>query len=138
MGRIVAIDYGAKRTGLAWTDELQLIATGLGSFDTKVIGDKLLQLVKDNEIEGFVLGYPTRLDGSDTHITAAVRDFEKWMQAQFSEQTIYFWDERFSSKEAQRAMIQGGVKKKKRREKHLINQISATLILQSFLSNRTD
>ncbi|MEL7342631.1 MAG: RuvX/YqgF family protein, partial [Bacteroidota bacterium] len=76
MPRIIAIDYGAKRTGLAWTDPLQIIATGIGSFDTEGLDDKLKELIAKEEIEAIVLGYPTRMDGSDSHVTEAVRQLK--------------------------------------------------------------
>lgn len=136
MARILAIDYGLKRTGLAWTDPLQLIATGIGSFDTSGLKDRMIALVAENELEAIVLGFPTRMDGSDTHATEAVREFKKWLEKQFPVLDIHLWDERFTSKMAVDAMIKGGLKKKKRRDKHLVNQISATLILQEFLTHR--
>lgn len=133
VSRIIAIDYGLKRTGLAWTDPDQIIATGIGSFDTQQLKNKLKKLVDEADIEGILLGYPTRLDGSDTHSTSAVREFEKWLIKVFPKLYIKRWDERFTSKMAMDAMIAGGVKKKKRRDKHLINELSATILLQEYL-----
>lgn len=127
------MDYGGKRTGLAWTDPLQLIATGLGSFSTDTLKEKFAELIQAEEIDTIVLGYPTRMDGSDSHITEAVREFEKHLQSTYPGLQVVRWDERFTSKMAMDAMIQGGVKKKKRRDKQLINEISAVLILQEYL-----
>lgn len=134
--RIIAIDYGAKRTGLAWTDPMQIIATGIGSFDTPQIEQRLKEMVAAEAIETVVLGYPTRFDGSDTHITAAVRSFEQKLQNWFPALQIVRWDERFTSKEASRAILEGGAKKKKRQDKHLVNEVAATLLLQDYMQYR--
>ncbi len=133
MGRIIAIDYGLKRTGLAWTDPMKIIATGIGSFEAEVLRAKLDELITQENIESILLGYPMRLDGSDTHSTAAVRKFEAWLNKKYPQLPIHRWDERFTSKMAMQAMIDGGVKKKRRRDKHLINQVSATLMLQEYI-----
>lgn len=135
MARIIAIDYGAKRTGLAWTDPMQLIASGVGSFATEEIMEKLQSLVQSEEIEAMVLGYPSKGDGSDTHASPLVREFAEELDKQFPEMPIYLWDERFSSRDARRAMLEGGLSKKKRRDKHLVNQVAATLILQDFMNS---
>ncbi|MEO1449620.1 MAG: Holliday junction resolvase RuvX [Bacteroidota bacterium] len=134
--RIIAIDYGSKRTGLAWTDPMQIIATGIGSFDTPLIEAKLKELVAKESVETIVLGYPTRLDGSDTHITAAVREFEIKLKTWFPAVQVLRWDERFTSKEASRAILEGGAKKKKRQDKHLVNEVAATLLLQDYMQYR--
>lgn len=136
MSRILAIDYGTKRTGLAWTDPLQIIATGIGSFDTYKLKDKMQELCKSEDISEIVLGFPTRMDGSDTHSTQAVREFGKWIATTFPDKTLHYRDERFTSKQAFQTMIDAGLKKKKRRDKHLVNTISATIILQDFLKER--
>lgn len=136
MSRILALDYGKKRTGIAWTDPLQIIATGLGSYDTQNLKSKMHELYQEEDISEIVLGYPTRLDGSDTHSTEAVRKFGEWIQKTFPEVKLHFRDERFTSKQAFQTMIEGGLKKKKRRDKHLVNKISATIILQEFLQER--
>lgn len=137
MGRIIAIDYGKKRTGLAWTDPLQLFASGIGSFDTPFIKKKLVELFEQETIDEIVLGYPTRFDGSDTHATPLVREFNRLLNKWFPDTPVHLWDETFTSKMAMDSMIRAGVKKKKRRDKHLINQVSATLILQQYLVNRS-
>ena len=135
MGRIIGIDYGLKRTGLAWTDPLQIVASRLESCEADRLKDRLLELVKTEEIEAFVLGFPTRSDGSDTDATVAVREFALWLGTTFSEKKVHLQDERFTSKQAMRTMIAAGVSKKKRRDKHLINEVSAVLILQDFLGH---
>ena len=133
MPRVIAIDYGGKRTGLAWTDPLQIIATGLGTVDTDQLKKKLEELLASEDITSIVLGYPTKMDGSDTNITAEVRDFAEWIRKSFSHIHLELWDERFTSKMAMDAMIQSGVKRKKRRDKNLINEVSATILLQEWL-----
>lgn len=133
MPRIIAIDYGAKRTGLAWTDPLQIIATGIGSFDTEGLDDKLKELITKEEIEAIVLGYPTRMDGSDSHVTEAVRQLKDRLAKAYPEIKLHLVDERFSSQIAKQTMIDGGLSKKKRRNKHLVNEISAVIILQDFM-----
>lgn len=134
MGRIIGIDYGSKRTGIAWTDPLQIIATGVGSFDTEGLAEKIHSLYQKEPIDAFVVGYPTRWDGSDSHVTQAVRDFAAWLEQTFPQSPVHLWDERFTSQQAKDTLRRGGASKKKRRDKHLINEISATLILQDFLS----
>ncbi|MFN0201422.1 MAG: Holliday junction resolvase RuvX [Bacteroidia bacterium] len=135
MGRILAIDFGLKRTGLAWSDTMKIVATGLGSFDTASELEPQIKLMFATEtIEKVVLGYPTRLNGEDTHSTAAVRLFKEQLEAWFPETPVVFYDERFTSKLAMEVMVQGGVKKKKRADKQLINQVSATIILQEYLN----
>ena len=133
MPRIIAIDYGKKRTGLAWTDPLKMIATGIGSFDTVILDEKLKSLIDKEEIEAIVLGYPTRMDGTDSHVTEEVRTLKENLEKQYPQIRIHLWDERLTSKMAFQAMIDGGLKKKKRRDKHLVNEISAVIILQEFL-----
>ncbi|MEL7532323.1 MAG: Holliday junction resolvase RuvX [Bacteroidota bacterium] len=133
MPRIISIDYGAKRTGLAWTDPMQIIATGIGSFDTAILDDKLKELIEKEAIEAIVLGYPTRMDGSDSHVTEEVRALKLKLEKAYPEIKLHLVDERFSSQIAKQTMLQGGLKKKKRKDKHLVNEISAVVILQDFM-----
>ncbi|MEM6343039.1 MAG: Holliday junction resolvase RuvX [Bacteroidota bacterium] len=133
MPRIIAIDYGAKRTGLAWTDPMQIIATGIGSFDTAILDDKLKELIEKEAIEAIVLGYPTRMDGSDSHVTEEVRELKVKLEKAYPQIKIHLVDERFSSQIAKQTMLEGGLKKKKRKDKHLVNEISAVVILQDFM-----
>lgn len=132
----MALDYGLKRTGIAWTDPLQIIATGLGSVDTAFLKEEVGNKIKEGEVEELVLGFPTRLDGADTHATQAVRDFHEWLNNSFPSLRVTLWDERFTSKMAHQSMLDAGLSKKKRRDKHLVNQVSATIILQEFLTGR--
>lgn len=134
MPRLIAIDYGLKRTGLAWTDPMRIIATAVGSFDTPVLEKKLKELVTQEVVDAFVLGYPTQADGSDTHSTPAVRAFELRLQQLFPDKPVYRWDERYTSKMAGEAMRTGGASKKQRQDKHLINAVAAVIILQEYLA----
>lgn len=134
MGRILAIDYGLKRTGLAWTDPDQIIATAVGTVETSVLWKELLRMFQEEEITSVLLGYPTRMDGSDTHATEPVRKFKQRLEKQFPNLPVMLWDERLTSKMASRALIEGGVPRKKRRNKSLLDQVAATLMLQEYLS----
>ena len=136
MPRILAIDYGKKRTGLAWTDPLQIIASAIGTIDTAQLDQELKQRLSGDEVEAIVLGYPTRMDGSDSHVTEDVRKLAEKLRKQYPAKPVHLWDERFTSQMAFQAMIDAGLKKKKRRDKKLIDQISATIILQEFLESR--
>ena len=133
MPRILAIDYGARRSGLAWTDPLQIIATGVGAFDTEELMPQIAELMAKEDIEAIVVGYPVQADGSDTDSTPLVRDFLEELDNVYPEMPIYPWDEQFTSKRAAEAMLMAGAKKKKRRDKYLINEVSAVIILQDFM-----
>ncbi|MEZ4685853.1 MAG: Holliday junction resolvase RuvX [Bacteroidia bacterium] len=133
MPRILAIDYGARRSGLAWTDPLQIIATGVGAYDTTELLPKIAELIAKEDIEAIVVGYPIQTDGSDTDSTPLVRDFLEELDSLYPEMPIYPWDEQFTSKRASEAMLMAGANKKKRRDKYLINEVSAVIILQDFM-----
>jgi len=137
MARILAIDYGLRRTGLAWTDPMQIIATGLETVPSEKLETRLGELMKANEIEAIVLGYPTRTDGTDTHATQAVRELDEWLKKTFPQVKIHLWDERFTSRMAKQAVLASGVKKKRRQDKGLIDQVSATIMLQEFLEQNS-
>ncbi len=134
MPRILAIDYGLKRTGLAVTDPLKIIATALETVETKVLLDFLKKYVLLEDVECFVLGLPVGLDSKDTDSTSAVKLFYKILELNFPSIPIRFEDERFTSKMASRVMIESGMKKKDRRIKGNVDKISAVIILQSFLN----
>ena len=134
MGKLIAIDFGLKRTGLAITDELQIIASGLETVDSKKLMDYLIALVSKESIEKIILGEPKRLDGSDAHITQNVYLLKEALEKQFLNIPVILHDERFTSKMAMEAMIAGGMKKKQRRDKAMIDKISATIILQSYMA----
>ena len=136
MGRILAIDYGSKRVGLAVTDPLQIIASALDTLHSKDVIAYLKRYDEQEGIESFVLGMPKKLDNTDTNATPLVRQFEQLLRKNFPEKPLYLHDERFTSKMALDAMIAGGSKKKDRREKGNIDKVSAAIILQSFLESR--
>lgn len=133
MGRIIAIDYGVKRTGIAWTDPLQLIATGVGSIDTGLIWKELERIMRTEMVELFLVGMPMRMNGTDTHTSEAVRMFCAELGQKFPDITIQLYDERFTSKMASRAIAVSGLKKSKREDKHLVNTLAATIMLQEYL-----
>lgn len=136
MPKIIAVDYGLKRCGIAETDNSQIIASGLTTVDTKDIFTFLTGYFQKNQAEVIVLGEPKRMDTSDTHNSQPVRDFRKKLETLFPDKKIYMMDERFTSKMAFQTMIDGGLSKKQRQNKALVDQISATIILQSFLQSR--
>ncbi len=134
MGKIIAIDFGLKRTGLAITDELQIIATGLETVESRNLMNYLIALFQKEKIDTIVLGEPKRLDGTDAHITQNVYLLKEALEKQFPGIPVILHDERFTSKMAVEAMIAGGMKKKQRRDKAMIDKISATIILQSYMA----
>lgn len=135
MGRVLAIDYGKKRTGLAVTDPLKIIATALETVLTNDLLAYLKNYISSEPIEQIVLGLPVNLNSQDTDITADVRKFADVLKSNFPEIPVHFYDERFTSKMALQSMIDAGTKKKDRREKGNLDKISAVIILQSFLSS---
>jgi putative holliday junction resolvase len=136
MPKVVAIDYGSKRCGIAATDDLQIIASGLKTVDTKEIFKFLTSYFEANTVDAIVLGEPKRMDTSDTHNSQAVRDFKKKLETLFPDKKIHMVDERFTSKMAFQTMIDAGLSKKRRKDKALVDEISATIILQSYLQSR--
>lgn len=135
MGRILAIDYGNKRTGLAITDPLRIIATPLDTVRTHLLLQYLKEYFSREDVTEVVLGYPTQLDQSETDVTRNVKSLELQLRGIFSDKAIHLHDERFTSKMALSAMITGGMKKKERRIKGNIDRVSATIILQSYLES---
>lgn len=133
MGRILAIDYGMKRTGLAVTDPLRIIATALDTVNTADLIDYLKKYFQKEEVEKAIIGLPKRLNNTDSETAPAVRKFMETFKAAFPEKPIQAVDERFTSSMAQKAMIAGGMKKKDRQVKGNADKISAVLILQSYM-----
>lgn len=133
MGRIIAIDYGMKRTGLAVTDSLRIIANGLDTIETNNLLTFLENYFKTEKVDIIVLGLPKRLNNTDTHATQMVLDFKKVLETKFKDHKIEMLDERYTSKIAFNTMLAGGLKKSDRRDKSLIDKISATIILQDYL-----
>lgn len=133
MSRLIAVDYGAKRTGLAVTDPLQIIATALETVRTHDLIEFLKKYVEKEEVEAFVVGMPRKLDNSDSENAARVQVFVKTLKKTFPQIPVHTHDERFTSSMALQSMIASGSKKSDRREKGNIDKISATIILQSFM-----
>ena len=133
MGRILAIDYGKKRTGLAVTDPLRIIATPLETVPTGELMNYLAGYIKREAVDEFVVGMPKTLKNQDSEIAPLVRAFVEELKKSFPEKKVHLADERFTSRMAMQAMIEGGMKKKDRQVKGNIDKISATIILQSFL-----
>ena len=133
MGRVLAIDYGTKRTGIAVTDPLRIIATPLETVLTHGLLSFLKSYAAKEQVDEFVIGMPRTLKNEDSELAPHVRKFIVAMKAAFPDKTVHEVDERFTSSMAQRAMIEGGMKKKDRQVKGNADKISATLILQAFL-----
>lgn len=136
MARILCIDYGGKRTGLAVTDPLQIIATALTTIPTKELIPFLINYIATEPVELILIGEPLNLDDSPTHATPLVQQAIKLLTKTFPTIPVQTVDERYSSKMAVRAMIDMGMKKKDRREKGNIDQIAATILLQEYLQSR--
>lgn len=136
MGRILAIDYGTKRVGLAVTDSLQLIATALTTVSAHESFNYLKKYCAEEKVECFVVGQPRRWNNSPSEVEHAILAFMKRLAKQFPEIPIEREDERFTSLLATRAIRESGVKKKQRQDKGLVDQVAATLILQSYLQRR--
>ena len=135
MSKIVAIDYGRKRVGLAATDELQIIASGLTTVHSSELIDYLKDYVSKNDVETFVVGEPKNLDNTPSEFAEGIDNFVKHLVKTFKEIKVVRVDERFTSKMAFQTMIDSGLKKKARRNKALVDEISAVIILQSYLSS---
>lgn len=136
MGRILSIDYGKKRTGLAVTDPLQIIAGGLSTIETKDLFDFLSAYVVREGVERIVIGKPTQPNGQPSENLVRVENFVNRWRKTCPEVPIEYYDERFTSVLAHRAILEGGVKKKTRREnKGLVDEVSATIILQDYMNS---
>jgi putative Holliday junction resolvase len=136
MSKVLSIDFGLKRTGLALSDDSKIFAFGLKTVDSKQLMAELKILVVKEQIDEIVIGEPKRLDNSDSHITENVRLFHQTLQREFPLVKIDLMDERFTSKMASQVIAQSGLKKKDRQQKGLIDEISATIILQDYLQTR--
>jgi|SRR6476620_1424929 len=135
MARILSIDYGGKRTGLAVTDPLQIIATGLTTVESKDMISFLKKYLLQEEVELMIIGEPKNLDDSDTHATPLVKEAIKKLQKEFPHIPVKSVDERFTSKMAKLAMLEMGMKKKDRRDKKNVDVIAATMMLQEYLQS---
>lgn len=135
MSRILAIDYGQKRVGLAVTDSEQIIASGLTTVHAKDVLDYLKQYVANEKVSAFVVGEAKNLDNTPAESARFIEPFVRRLRQTFPETPIHRVDERFTSKMAFQSMIDGGLKKKARQNKALVDEISATIILQSYLAS---
>ncbi len=136
MGRILSIDYGQKRCGLAVTDSLQIIANGLVTVATSSLYDFLVDYMKKEPVERIIIGQPKKMNNEDSENMKNIVPFVNRLKKNFPELPIEFFDERFTSVLAHRAMIDGGLKKKERQNKALVDEISATIILQSYMESK--
>ena len=133
MPRIISIDYGAKRTGLAVTDPLQIIATGLTTVESKQLIPFLKDYFAKEEVELIIIGEPKNWDDTDTHATPLVEKTINQLEKNFPKIPIKKVDERYTSKMAKDAMLEMGLKKMQRRNKKLVDEIAATILLQEYL-----
>ena len=136
LARILAIDFGKKRTGIAVTDELQIIASGLTTVNTSELIPFLKTYISKEKVELFVIGKPKQMDNTDSESEALIIPFLKTLTKQIPTIPIHRVDERFTSKMAFQTMIDSGLKKNQRKNKALVDEISATIILQSYLYNK--
>jgi putative Holliday junction resolvase len=136
MGRILAFDYGKKRIGLAVTDPMRIIASPLITVSPSEIESFLLDYLKKEVVDEFVVGYPVQMNNKPSDSVKYIDPFLKRLAKLFPDKPLHLADERFTSKMALQTIIDGGVKKKERRDKKLADKISASLILQSFLEKR--
>jgi putative holliday junction resolvase len=135
MSRILAIDYGLKRVGLAVTDPLKIIVSGLPTIETKNVWDFLVSYLNKEKVEKIVFGLATHTDGSFTNIKVNIDSLVSKINKSYPELIIDFQDEAFTSYEARSLIFQSGVKKNKRRDKGLVDKVSAVLILQRYLNH---
>lgn len=133
MARILAIDYGGKRTGIAVTDPLQIIATGLTTIASHELIPFLKKYFLQEQVERIIIGLPKNLDDSDTHGTPLVEAAMKKLKKEFPLMPLVTVDERYTSKMAKSAMLEMGMKKKDRRDKKLVDEIAATIMLQEYM-----
>ena len=137
MARIMCIDYGKKRTGIAVTDPLQIISTGLMTIDTHELFPFLKKYFLEEAVELMVVGEPKNLDDSDTHATPLVKQFLKRLAKEFPAMPVTTVDERYTSKMAKQAMLEMGMKKKERQNKRNVDEIAATMMLQEYMENKS-
>ena len=136
MGRLLALDYGTKRTGIAVTDELQIIASGLTTVDTSQLIIFLKDYISEEKVERIIVGLPKQMDNTDSESEVYIQKFLISLKKEIPNIPVDRVDERFTSKMAFQTMIDGGLSKKQRRNKALVDEISATLILQSYMSTQ--
>lgn len=138
MGRILAIDYGTRRTGIAVSDPLQIIAGGLTTVETKGLEKFLADYMAANEVDTIVLGKPTQMNGQPSQTWRFIEPLAGRLRRSYPDKRVEFWDERFTSVLAHRAMLDSGIGKMARRDKALVDKISATIILQSYMESKNN
>ncbi len=136
MGRILAIDYGTKRTGIAVTDPLRIIPGGLTTVATHELDRFLADYFGKEQVDVIVVGHPTNMNGEDSASMAQIRPFVARLKKQYPDREIVMFDERFTSVIAQRAIRDAGIKKMARRNKALVDEVSATIILESYMDSK--
>lgn len=136
MSRILAIDYGKKRTGIAVTDPMQIIANGLTTVPTHTLMDFLMNYVQKEQVERIIIGHPKQMNNEDSENMKNIVPFMNQLKKKMPQMPVELVDERFTSVLAHQAMLAGGLKKKDRQNKALVDEISATIILQSYMESR--
>ena len=136
MGRILAIDYGTRRTGIAVSDPLRIIAGGLTTVDTRQLESFLRDYFAANEVDVIVLGKPVRMNGEPSDTWRFIEPLAARLRRSYPDKEVTFWDERFTSVMAHRAMLESGIGRMARRDKALVDKISATIILQSYMDSK--
>lgn len=136
MSRILAIDYGKKRTGIAVTDPMQIIANGLTTVLTHTLMDFLMNYVQKEQVERIIIGHPKQMNNEDSENMKNIVPFMNQLKKKMPQMPVELVDERFTSVLAHQAMLTGGLKKKDRQNKALVDEISATIILQSYMESR--
>ncbi|MEE1232175.1 MAG: Holliday junction resolvase RuvX [Phocaeicola sp.] len=136
MGRILAIDYGKKRTGIAVTDPLQIIANGLTTVPTHELMNFLMEYLKKESVERIIIGHPKQMNNEDSENMKNIVPFINRLKKVLPDMPVELVDERFTSVLAHQTMLAGGLKKKDRQNKALVDEISATIILQSYMESR--
>ncbi|WP_019538757.1 Holliday junction resolvase RuvX [Proteiniphilum acetatigenes] len=136
MGRLLSIDYGKKRTGLAVSDPLQIIANGLTTVETSKIFDFLNEYLQKEEVSCIVVGLPKQMNNEPSENMKRVEPFVNRLRKLYPQISVEYWDERFSSKMAEQTMRDAGLKKKDRQNKELVDEISAAIILQGYMESR--
>lgn len=136
MARILSIDYGKKRTGIAVSDPLQMIANGLTTVDTEQLFDFIADYLSKEQVERIVVGYPKQTNGEDSENMKRITPFVNRLRKLYPNITIELYDERFTSVLAHRAIIESGISRKARQDKALVDKISATIILQDYMEKQ--
>lgn len=136
MSRILAIDYGQKRTGIAVTDTLQMIANGLDTVETRELEKFLIDYMAKEDVSAIVIGKPTQMNGENSENMKRIEPFFNRLKKIFPDKEVLYYDERFTSVLAHQAMLQSGIRKKARQDKALVDKISATIILEDYLQSK--